>query len=367
MSATTLSTCAGCVLLIIVAAIPVTSRLRVAATAALITGWLLVAVLSVRYLVYRGQYLPATRPSQIVRYGIKELTEARKNRPPNLLIIEGGSYPAAGVNPILLRSELHRLGYRVQILDMALSAGNHFERYTMFSDLVHNPDFPGFPLKTNTVFLAEVQNNYDKSPVAQLEKNLDTARAYQYLTPANAWYALQSLWRGGGAVQRLKDPVWTIIRHVLVNTGNVGLPTRLTSWNSIKPSSGVTPTSAVRGFRFAGLTAVVAAAQSEQTQPFNVPWLFDIRERRLKQLWDGRMKHWVYFGIPSTVDGQMKWLRTFCSATQEACIAADDRTLLHDLDSAPMWGNAGHLSRAGAAVYSRWLARQIVKTGVLRK
>ena len=41
--------------------------------------------------------------------------------------------------------------------------------------------------------------------------------------------------------------------------------------------------------------------------------------------------------------------------------------LIKELGPATNWRNAGHLNRNGATIYSRWLAREIARLGVLAK
>jgi len=367
MDSLTLAPYVGSALLVVVAALPTVSRARLPGMLALMVGWVLIAVIAIRLWASRAEYSPNTEPSRVVSYGVTKLRNALQKRTPNLLVIEGGSYAARGIDPDVLSRQLRELGYRTDVVQLALGAANHFERHTMFSDLLRRKELSGLAKHSNLVFLAEAQVDYDAKPLAQLQENSDTHRAYHYLTPINGWLALWSLWQGGGHLGTLSYPKWTVFRHTLVNAFNVGLSDSLVPWKKIKPRSGYVKGGREAGYEFRGLSKVRQAATGPLPRQDDRPWVFDVRERRLQQLFGNRIDHWVYFGVPATVSRQTQWLRSFCSTTQRPCIAANDPKLLENLDSAKMWHNRGHLSSKGASLYSIWLAERLAEMGVLRK
>jgi hypothetical protein len=157
-----------------------------------------------------------------------------------------------------------------------------------------------------------------------------------------------------------------VVQHVLVNLFNVGLANRLVPESSIKPRSGYAVAAPKPGFRFKGMSPVIAAATAEIPTDFRLTWLFDIREPRLRTLWGDRIDHWVSFAIPSTRSNQMMDVRKFCTVADGPCILPTDLSLLKDLDQPKLWRDDGHLSSKGAAIYTKWLARQLARADVLK-
>ena len=87
----------------------------------------------------------------------------------------------------------------------------------------------------------------------------------------------------------------------------------------------------------------------------------------MRRLWGSRIDQWVYFALPSTVRSSVRWAQDFCAITHDTCIVPDDAELLHRLDHTRMWYDAGHLSKRGAQIYTKWLAHQLAASGALKK
>jgi hypothetical protein len=248
---------------------------------------------------------------------------------------------------------------------LTFSAANHFERYRLYEDmkrdLVVRPG-PG----QRWHFLLEAHEGYDHEPLAQLDKNQDTARAFHYVTPANAWFAFQAQTSAGVRASPVSGWRWGLIRHMLVNAFNVGVANRLVASEVIEDWDGELSRSR-RRFRYNGHLKDVIAEAARPGADVPVPqWLFDIREARLKSLWRREITSWVYFGVPATHVEQQRYLRSFCKATKLPCIAPDVE-LTTALDKSMYWKDKGHVGPKGAKVYTEWLARRLVEKNVLVK
>lgn len=367
MEPLTLTTWLGSALLIILAAVPTKLTLRVSVAAMLVTIGIVVGALLIRSVPAHVGYVPSTDPSRLAKYGVNALAAALKRPKENLIVVEGGSYAVRGIEPDLLRKELDDLGYRADIVQLALGAANHFERYILFSDVLGHPKLKNLVQHPNLVLMAEVQRNYDQQPLDQLQENQDTRRAFHYISPVNAGYALWSLWAGGGEAVNLKHPLWTASRHALVNAFNVGLLDRVTPLKKIKSRQGYVAGGINGGYRFKGLAPVMKRASGPLIAEKTGPWIFSVREARLKKLWGKRLDHWVYYGVPSTRADQMTWLRSVCAETKVPCIAPSDMELLSDLDKKANWRDKGHVTSRGSVLYTKWLAKRLVETGTLEK
>jgi hypothetical protein len=367
MSPLSLATWFGSALLIAVAALPTKVAMRVGTCAVLIAAWVTIGVLVVRDVPARSGYMPRTDPARVIKQGTRALAKAINKPKSNLIVVEGGSYAARAINTSLLQKELRKLGYRADLVQLTMAAANHFERHTVFSDLLNASKLEELEEHPNVVLMAEVQVNYDAQPLDQLQENQDTYRAFHYLSPANAAYALWSLWVGGGTRANLERPVWTVVRHALVNAFNVGLVERVRPASKIRSMQGYVGGGIKGKYRFTGLAPVRKQASGPLAEIEKRPWIFTVRQARMQKLWGTRLDRWVYYGVPSTNSKQMIWTRSVCAETTLPCIAPSDSELLGALDAKENWRDAGHLTSRGSHLYTKWLAKQLVGTGTLEK
>jgi hypothetical protein len=349
-------------LLVAVASLPsvVGSRGRIAVltyVSAVIAGAVLVW-----HVVNGPGVLPDTFPSKVLKYASKELNVVKET---NVLVIEGGSYVLNGIDSTTIANELQSLGYSVDVVRLAVSAANHFERYRMQQQLVQrlNPKRAG----QHWVYLAEVQADYDRLPLAQFENNQDAVRPYHYLTPSNSWHLVRALASPG-----IGEPLegawrWPLFRHTLVNSFSVGAAERLVPEDEIELAGGNVSRRRAGRLRFRGLGRLIATSKKPQGDGIPYPWIADIRQRRLRRLWRPYLDAFGYFGLPSTNLAQLEYVRDFCGGTKLPCIAPTDKELLEQLDHKGKWRDAGHLSLQGAKIYSRWLAHEIAQLGLLKK
>lgn len=345
------------VLLVVVGALPALPALaRGSAKARLAVLVPLVALglgaYGIRMAFQHGGVMSEGFPTQIVKYAVADLNVASA---PTVLVIEGGSYVLNGVDVELVMDELGKLGVDARVVRLAAGAANHFERYRMGQNVVQrlSAKRPG----QRWVYLTEVHLKYDNAPIAQFMENADAARAYDYMTPANAWAAAQALRSPG--VQVPDGWRWTLLRHALINSFNVGAASRYVPEADVVPGGGRVNRHRKQRFRFRGMARQIDSLDEPVTAA-TLPWLRDVREPRLRRLWQPFTTELVYFGLPAANLEQLTYVREFCAATKRKCITPADPELLRALDDAALWRDPGHLMTRGAEIYSRWLARQLV-------
>ncbi len=344
--------------LVLVASLPAVRKPGVLVGSGAYALALAAGVLLVSYLV-RGSSAPRTRASSIRKYGAQALSRAREK---NVLLIDGGSYAARAVDERVLTRELARLGYSVRAVQLSVGAGNHFERLRMYEEIASSLA-PELPDGQRWIFLAEVHYGYDVAPVAQFGENQDTDRTYHYMTPHNAYDAALALHSAGTKPVDFEHPYWSLARHSLVNLFNAGLDARVVPWRSIKAQSGFVKGDSMR--RFKGLGSLQQELRTPGEPVAVPPWMFDIREARVRGVLGPYLKDWVYFGVPSMLPIQLRYVRSFCASTKEKCIAPSDEKLIESLNEASLWYNQGHLSTEGSVIYSRWLAGELHRRGIL--
>ena len=313
----------------------------------------------------RGAVMADTFTSTIERYAVDQLSKAQE---PNVIMIDGGSYVLNGVDTNIVTSELSKLGYSAKVVRFAAGAANHFERYRMqqgIAQRLHGKQ----DAKQRWFYMPEVQAGYDQIPLAQFDNNLDTWRAIQYCSPENAWQAAHALGTPGVTQPLGGAWRWQLFRHALINAFSAGALKRFAPEADIALGGGAVSPHRPGKFRFRGLSSSITTI-GKPTDPLNVavlPWLRDIRDRRIKRLWRPYRPELLYFGVPSTTVDQLEYVRGFCQALGGKCITPADEALLSELDNAKLWRDASHLTTVGAGIYSRWLAHQIVALRVLRK
>jgi hypothetical protein len=311
--------------------------------------------------IARSSLVPWSYASSTRKYAVRELERVDER---NLLVIEGGSYAVNGIDTEVLTDELRRLGYSVRAVKLAIGAGNHFERYQLNEDVRRRYRATG-PAAQRLIVLAEVHSSYDRVPLAQFDDNQDTNRVYYYLTPSNAWYAQRAL-RSENVETPLKDAWrWPLFRHTLINAFNAGAFNRLVPEADVELGTGRSSDKHPPYRKFRGLRPLLRELKRPVQRATPLPWLFDIRERRLLELWQPYVDDLVYFGLPSTTTAQLAYVQSFCQTTQRPCIAPADAELIKALDEKPHWRNAGHMRASGAAIYSRWLAGRLHALKVL--
>jgi len=308
--------------------------------------------------------LPDMLVYRVVRYAAAELEQATE---PNVIVIDGGSYVLNGVDTELFEASLKELGYRTRAIRIASGAANHFERYDMQKRALMRAKRKPDP-NQRWVYMTEVQRDYDAQPMAQFERNQDTYRTYTYLTPENAWFAAKALSLPDSEVPFRGKWGWPLLRHTLINASSAGALQRLVPEDAVGFHTGLVSDPPRRAkFKFRGMSKVQKAARQKRAKAVVPKWLAKVREPRSLRLWRPRLDELVYFGIPTTEPEQLSYIRAFCKSTRQKCLAPTDKALLEALDEQRAWRNSTHLSRAGATVYTRWLAAALAETGALQK
>jgi hypothetical protein len=350
-------------LLVLVASLPAGSGVRFRTSGLVYVLALLGAVALLGWLIDKSGLEPGTSTSSVRKYAAGELKQATQS---NLLVVDGGSYVVNGVDTHVLVDELRKLGYSADAVKLAVGAGNHFERYRLNEEVreaLQDAERPGRQL----IYLAEIHSSYDRLPLAQFDKNQESYRVYHYTTLQNSWFAARALASPG-----VEEPLdgawqWPLLRHTMVSVFNVGAVGRLVPDREIEPGTGRSIDKHPPFRKFKGLRPLLKQLREEAKPSPPLPWLVDIRERRLMRLWQPHLSRFVYFGLPSTRAGQLAYVREFCASVKHPCIAPADESLIRELDAKPHWRNAGHMRASGAEIYSRWLAQELHRRELVRK
>jgi hypothetical protein len=216
------------------------------------------------------------------------------------------------------------------------------------------------------LYLSEVHIRYDRVPLDQFEKNQDTERTIDYCSPSNAWAAARTLATPGVEAPFGGAYRWPLLRHTLLNAFSVGATSRYVPEAELEIGGGNVNGRRAALYWWRGLDSSLQALQRPAPALTPLPWLAGIRDVREQQLWNGYVSRFMYLGLPSTSPAQLDYVRGFCARASAPCIAPDDPQLLQQLDDRIYWRDEAHMQRAGALIYSRWLAHKLVALGLLR-
>jgi hypothetical protein len=348
-------------LLLLVGSLPTRIDAARWAGLALILGGFILGVFGVRWAIAR---LDLIAPTDISRVALASDRIAAKRVKQTIVVIDGGSHTARGVDGALLTKELARLGHDVTVFQLSVKGANHFERrllHERLRDVLGS--LPGIE-KHRVVLMLEVEAGYDTYPLYQLDENANTDRAYAYLSPEVAYDAWRAIRRSDG-VFKGEGLEKALLSHAAINGLNVGASVRLVDASVIKRGAGYSPAQgAKKRFAFPG----VGEAKKAFAGPAgpDVRWLRRARDGWLRREWDGLEDQRIYFAPPSLAGNYTTHARGFCSRTKVPCFPGD-AALLARLDKRHRWRDKGHLSEAGAKIYTRYLAGELARNKAVWK
>jgi len=316
----------------------------------------------------RLAWVPRTNAAEVVKAAIVDLRSALADPAVRrVVILDGGSYPARGVDGRRLQEGLSlRMDEGVAVLQFTLPGANHYERaamYAMFMDLLSVGEIEALAAKEVTILL-EVAQVYDTRPLSQFEESRHSDRAYAYLSPALAIRGFQAWRRADPAPGWIESAKFAadLAAHSAVNAFGVGALGRHAPIREIGVREGYQPHEhPAESYVFPGLARVVERALDPQRPRFRAPPGFlEERDARVARTFAPLAPRYVRYALLSARPDALTYIQDACAReTTVACIAPDDLALIRSLDDARYWRDGGHLVIAGARVYSDWLADRL--------
>ncbi len=288
------------------------------------------------------------------------LREVKADPSPYVLFV-GASYSRNAIDDEALTRKLRAHGYPQRIITFALEGASLQER-----DLRLRQFLRAAPRPPDVVFL-EASPEFDRAPVHGFAIAKFSERVIGQFDLRGTFWALRGLAMGApdGLADFAKNAILLGL-HVPLNWFNVGLfheattlqkTPALSSWDpQHTPRRTVTAAMRTHGLR-----------QEAASRPRPYAWGEAFRARQRAMLKAAGVRAIAYYFPPVIDPKERAYLAALCKAHPDTpCIAPLDRKMLAALD-APVWFDEEHLLAPGAAIYDRWLARQIMKTGVLGK
>ncbi len=281
--------------------------------------------------------------------------------PSPYVLFVGASYSRNAIDDDALTRKLRAHGYPQRIITFALEGASLQER-----DLRLRQFLRAAPRPPDVVFL-EASPEFDRAPTHGFVIAKFSERVIGQFDLRGTLWALRGLAMGApdGLADFAKNAILLSL-HVPLNWFNVGLFNEATTLHKTPALSSWDPQQTPRrtvtaAMRKQGLTQQAAAP------PRLYAWGEAFRARQRAMLKAAGVRAIAYYFPPVISPQERAYLAAVCKAHPDTpCIAPQDSRMLAALDG-PVWFDEEHLLAPGAAIYDRWLARQIMATGVLGK
>ena len=341
------------------------------------TMGLLIGAGAIKLLLGASGYLPNTGALRLLTSVERQMHEALADPAvERILLLEGSSYSARGVDGPLLAQVMSRNGPRRAMIQVRLDGANHFERSWILEHVLDSlsPAQEQRLREMELTLLMEIQRGYDHSPLNGFMRNLGTSRAYAYMDAPNALVGLRAVRSvGAQAPEPLAEVMPHAASHMLVNVMSVGMAYRGVSLEQIKPMSGYQPLSRKkRRYHYrGGMKEVLRQARALnrggaaglEIGPGVMAWLEGIRVPRYRRILGDLVDREAWYAIPSTETADLRYVEAFCDrqGSGAICIRYSDPRLLRRLDRVPDWNDARHMRVSGARKFTRWFARRYLR------
>ncbi len=314
-----------------------------------------------------------SRLRKTIQQDYAQKVEARNK---NLIIIDGGSWAARGIDGDYLQSILKSEGYEVTLVQLTLPGANHFERYNLHNQFLnHALELDANYLReANVVLLRELHRGYDKHPLAQFPQNTLANRNVAYLSPSNTVAAIRAwVMRMGEGMEEKDELTGALLRDVLVasliNFFQIGRLENLEPLSEIPSLPSYHPHEKARD-EYRGMDWIIneyKRSRDETERHEQYAWIKNIKEKRLESLYQGIVDEDLLFTPPAIHAASMHYAQDYSTENPEVSIILPNLELYEKLDGQRFWADIQHLMEDGAKVYTEWLAQQILNKRVLIK
>jgi len=320
---------------------------------------------------YLGDFQLDNPDEGVIKAQIETMqADQAKGIPKNLVIIEGSSQTALGVDGASIERELRQAGYDTTVVTLAGLGGNHLERYKLLTRWAKEVKRHHLALSPNTRLLLEVAPGYDNNPMRFIDRNKDTLRAYYYATLPNVVYTMQSM----HVINKLYDDTaieefTDVTADALMSSLKIGLLPYMRRFDGVDPISAFAP----------ARTGVYKMKPYDPEHfvktpplPLDPIWtdFSTFRAHKMAVAVGDSITEVDYFSVPvmPRQDKALEYAHSFCAWRKPApCIDSTDPAIYGAVDAPQYHYNRDHLSKSGAAVYSHYFAQQLIAQGVVVK
>ncbi len=302
---------------------------------------------------------PASRTARLSVSLHRELKEIMAARPSTILLLEGGSHTAYGVDGNLLEAELEQRGVSAGVLQLSFGGANVFSRIAVMEAFLNrlSEAEEAFLNRSRLILLHEVHLNYDEFPLYRVamtgEGNEQDTSTFSLEQTVRAWQALR---------ERDQDNMQALIRllqHLNAHNFRLGVLGQEEFWSEQRELAGHTPKPGKPLREMQADLGTAALAISKPPSRIDVPeWVRWRNQWMRHDALDG-MADEEWFQAPPTLQPHMWSYESSMARQNPENMVIRGFHILPELLKPELWNDAGHLSGEGAKRYTRWLASQI--------
>ena len=309
-----------------------------------------------------------------VRAQVRDLQKKPKWWEKDILIIEGSSITAFGIDNREVEAALAAQGWDPVVLQLSISGANHFERTFMIGAFFRNlsPADRNQIRNARVVLLKEVFDTYDNNPLSLFDKDEYQERAKVYMNPSNALQVLRAFAASLPEEIPLLERVSSLSHYgrligerLLMNRFCAGALSDMNPdvWKkrtqAFHALSGTKP-----GFDYD--TMVKSSARipgTEQSLPWSsLPpgWLACFHYEKL--ILGGDIDAVAFFAMPTLEPQRAVYQRRFSRSLPEGAImiGPPSSDQLQPFLQKEYWFDGVHPTGLGAAKFSRWFAGELL-------
>ncbi len=278
-----------------------------------------------------------------------------------VIILEGTSATAYGINGRLLEKLLAAQGVDATVLQFSLVGANHFERLWMLELFFqkigkqHCEELKSAP----TILLSEVFDAYDKEPLYLFKKEAYSHRAIAWTTPA----IVAAAWK----VE--KKYSWMLFEHLLLNRFAVGIFSSMQRPSYTKKIEGFFPLNGTKKtFCYPTTKKEFEEVTSNyRAEPSSAPVVRDagsiFYEKKLQQEFGKSVSAFGFYALPTLEPQRRAYQVAFAQSLPPGTIMIGPASLavMKNLNCEENWFDGVHPRGPGATLFTQWLAGEIVK------
>jgi hypothetical protein len=311
---------------------------------------------------------PEAMTGRVARYAADQF--AKTEASDDLILIEGSSVTARGLNGGLLEKILKEQGVAATVVQISLDGANHVERLEILKQFVGNLSAADREklAKSKIVFCQEIEAGYDRSPFNHVESNQFTDRTLAYLNVRN----LPEIYRwllgryGFKEIVQRKDLVAALVTHEFFNLFRIGYFQRAEQLKSLEFTRGFTPNEERRpDFHPEGplpATVDLSGLKKEEKSFQKFTHWNSQRDDDFRRVLPTTHEKELHFSIPNWRPYDIAYDLWRARHTGYALYFSGNSPAVRSALANPdLWSDPTHLKSAGANLYTEKLAEFMVE------
>lgn len=296
------------------------------------------------------------RTTDFDRFTNAAVLEAERTEAP-LLIFSGASYSRNGLDPDRLSERLSEKGFDYRAINLSIEAASVIERDN------HIQQFMALSGEIPDMVFIEVSEEFDNRAAFMFGNSKFNDRAIEQFDLRGSLWTLLGI-RGGacyGTSGCLKDAGF-LGAHTALNVLNVGAVGQGRLPGTVEGLSSFDPITEVRR----DYDILNATKLNKAEAAYGPQWVRSYRAQMHAKLSSAGVRAVGYYQPPVLSPEQRAYAEGLClgELSDAVCLHANSLALMGQING-EFWVDPSHLNAVGAAIYSDWLADQLIASGAL--